>query len=858
MKQKAVISLSLLFCIMFSASAENTKRDYYFKNIGISQGLSQSSVSCILYDGVSSLWIGTRYGLNEYRNHSIRSFGEDYINFLYTDRSNTLWCGTNQGLYVFDRELDLLQKQNECSSYCAYQSEDGILYFGCRDALLSIADGKQTVFNMNGAMITGIYPWKDKLVLVDKGLGLMSLEKGKIVKEFREEIDASVILASAQKDSLLYLSVFRKGVMELNLDSGQSRFLSNIDSDIILCMSLIGQELWMGTDGQGIFIYDTKSNTIRKQDLPSNSITAIYADPFSNIWAGTVRSGIFGLRPSPILSYDSSNSALGDDVVISLCKEKDSGILWVGSDGGGISLFNTDSKDIVPLSFTRGLKISSLASLGNEKMLVSVYGQGLKIIDSRNKRITPLVIIDESTNRRECYYGNAPQLYKLPNGHILLMAINVYDYNPHNGQFRVYSPQNNIAIAEMKKCSDEFAFTSERLFRIDADNLHLEDLEIDLGGRTINSAAQIGDTLWIGSNSGLMSLCLKDGRLEDVNTGMFSRISYLQAFEDELWIAADNTLFRKNGPKIELMGENKGIAANEILCGLCDEGQYYLGGTTGLIRINRDNIPTQQINQEGQKLLIHSVSMGGRNIQPTNGRIRLPSSFPALQITFGLSMSDPFNRYVYRYIVEGRTDYSLETYDDNLVLHDLKNGRYEIKASFLGMDGNWSPFEKLLEINVLRPWYGQIWFIVLISSILLGSLIYLSIRIYRWKLKKLEQQMRKLNSVFIHKFDSYIEENISNPDLDIKMITENMTMSRASLYNKVKEITGKGIWEYIEDMRMKMACKLLRDSAASITEISEQCGFCSSRYFSTRFKKHFSCTPREYRTRTAKSPENMG
>ena len=221
-------------------------------------------------------------------------------------------------------------------------------------------------------------------------------------------------------------------------------------------------------------------------------------------------------------------------------------------------------------------------------------------------------------------------------------------------------------------------------------------------------------------------------------------------------------------------------------------------------------------------------------------------------------MSDPFNRYVYRYIVEGRTDYSLETYDDNLVLHDLKNGRYEIKASFLGMDGNWSPFEKLLEINVLRPWYGQIWFIVLISSILLGSLIYLSIRIYRWKLKKLEQQMRKLNSVFIHKFDSYIEENISNPDLDIKMITENMTMSRASLYNKVKEITGKGIWEYIEDMRMKMACKLLRDSAASITEISEQCGFCSSRYFSTRFKKHFSCTPREYRTRTAKSPENMG
>ncbi|MGN1226697.1 MAG: helix-turn-helix domain-containing protein, partial [Candidatus Cryptobacteroides sp.] len=153
----------------------------------------------------------------------------------------------------------------------------------------------------------------------------------------------------------------------------------------------------------------------------------------------------------------------------------------------------------------------------------------------------------------------------------------------------------------------------------------------------------------------------------------------------------------------------------------------------------------------------------------------------------------------------------------------------------------------LLQITVLRPWYSQIWFKVLLSDILLSLAVYLVLRLVRKKMKKMEQQMRAMNSVFMNKLDSFIEDNISNSSLDIAMITSNMTMSRASLYNKVKEITGKGIWEYIEDIRIKKACKLLRETPLPIAEIAEQCGFGSSHYFSTRFKKLCSCTPREYR-----------
>lgn len=520
--------------------------------------------------------------------------------------------------------------------------------------------------------------------------------------------------------------------------------------------------------------------------------------------------------------------------------------LWIGTDGDGIKRFDILEKSIVPYDFSAGLKISSLAYLDEGLLLASVYGQGLKIIDLNNEGISPLLIIDEETNKRECYYGNAPQLYNLPNGHILIMAINVYDYNPQTGQFLRYSPSDNPLIAEMHLLSDDYAYTYANLFKIDTAARTLEKLEIDFGDKIINTAAQIRDSIWVGSNYGLCCYSVKDGKLEEFKTRMFNRVSWLQASGEDLWIAADNTLFRRHKGKLEMMGENEGIAANEILTGLSDDKNLYLGGTKGLIRINREKEFEEKLSYP-QKIQILSVNMGGKELKVEDGRLTLPSSFPAISINFALSMLDPFDRYVYRYDISGKTTYTVETYDDFLVLHDLKSGRYDISVCVLGPDGSWSPEERLLQITVLRPWYSQIWFIVLLSSALLSLVVWLVLRLVRKKMKKMEQQMREMNSVFMNKLDKFIEENISNPNLDIAMITSNMTMSRASLYNKVKEITGKGIWEYIEAMRIKKACDLLKESTLSISEISEQCGFSSSQYFSTRFKKLLACTPREYR-----------
>ena len=100
---------------------------------------------------------------------------------------------------------------------------------------------------------------------------------------------------------------------------------------------------------------------------------------------------------------------------------------------------------------------------------------------------------------------------------------------------------------------------------------------------------------------------------------------------------------------------------------------------------------------------------------------------------------------------------------------------------------------------------------------------------------------------FMIKLNEMIDQNLSQPDLDVKFLTAQMAMSRTSLYNKVKELTGMGANDYINRRRIDKAIILLTQSDMSITEISEQVGFTYQRYFSTLFKEMKGMTPSQFR-----------
>ena len=80
------------------------------------------------------------------------------------------------------------------------------------------------------------------------------------------------------------------------------------------------------------------------------------------------------------------------------------------------------------------------------------------------------------------------------------------------------------------------------------------------------------------------------------------------------------------------------------------------------------------------------------------------------------------------------------------------------------------------------------------------------------------------------------------------MFANEMAMSRTSLFDKIKAVTGKTPNDFILSIRLKEAARLLSGHPeCNITEISERTGFSSARYFSSCFKNHYKVSPLQYR-----------
>ena len=93
---------------------------------------------------------------------------------------------------------------------------------------------------------------------------------------------------------------------------------------------------------------------------------------------------------------------------------------------------------------------------------------------------------------------------------------------------------------------------------------------------------------------------------------------------------------------------------------------------------------------------------------------------------------------------------------------------------------------------------------------------------------------------------NYISEHISD-ELDIKKMCREFNMSKSSLYLLSSESFGKGITEYIRDVRIDEAKELLTSTDEPISVIAEKVGYNDSNYFTKVFKKYTAKTPGEWR-----------
>ena len=101
----------------------------------------------------------------------------------------------------------------------------------------------------------------------------------------------------------------------------------------------------------------------------------------------------------------------------------------------------------------------------------------------------------------------------------------------------------------------------------------------------------------------------------------------------------------------------------------------------------------------------------------------------------------------------------------------------------------------------------------------------------------------QLDKEFMDKVMEVIDEELSNSEFSINDFCRMLGMSRTSVYNKIKTLTGQGPNDFIRIVRLNKAKELLASRRFSIGEVSSMVGFSDSKYFSTCFKKQFGTSP---------------
>jgi ligand-binding sensor domain-containing protein/serine phosphatase RsbU (regulator of sigma subunit) len=405
--------LSLLWPLCFflaltpSLSAV-THKIVRFDKISLEQGLSQTTVYCILQDRQGYMWFGTQDGLNRYDGyrfyiyrpepdnpHSISSI---VIRSLYEDRQGNIWVATLGGLNRFDPAVERFTSYrhvpgdshslSSSNVNVVTEDSDGNVWVGTDDGLNRL-DRQSAMFyryrakadlpnSLAGNRITALYPDpKDPSVLwvgTDSGLDRFNYRK-EVFKHYKTEAD--------RPDSLNH----------------------NVITTIYRAASE-PEALWIGTPG-GLNRFDPKGETVAlypptsvpDSGLRGQFISAIFEDAAGNLWVGSRRQGLYTLCPQRkrVAHYvynPRDAQSLSSNGVQAIYGDR-SGVLWIGTDGGGISKFDRAREKFVhyrndpfdPRSLSSNYVFSIFEDFSGT-VWVGTYNGGLNRLDRRKDVFT--------------------------------------------------------------------------------------------------------------------------------------------------------------------------------------------------------------------------------------------------------------------------------------------------------------------------------------------------------------------------------------------------------------------------------------------------------------------------------------
>ncbi len=354
--------------------------DLFFSHLGVEDGLSQLSVLHIFQDSDGYIWFATRNGANRYDGYEFviyqnevnnsASLSDNYIRRFTEDKQKNIWVATSNGINCID------YKSKEVTRFYPQlidrESTNNVIY-----TFLKQADG--TIYAFNSRWIFRCNPnqtveriWTDV------------------------PIESPVYSAAQDEKGDIYLGTEKAGLYVFSKDWKLKMHILPGEEENTLPKSMISTILpngngliWIGTEEEGICLYDRKKQTFtrlnkKNSGLSSNGIRAMIPYRKNTILVGTF-GGLNSIdtQTHTVTLVDggmSGDGGLSHFSIHSLLMDKDHG-LWVGTYYGVNyhSPYYRPAKLITPQKYTKVIGKGGEDANGN--MWFATEGAGLFFYD---------------------------------------------------------------------------------------------------------------------------------------------------------------------------------------------------------------------------------------------------------------------------------------------------------------------------------------------------------------------------------------------------------------------------------------------------------------------------------------------
>jgi len=371
--------------------------------------IADQYVSTIAEDAKGRLWFGTFKGLSMlkadgssfvnyvYNPANNNSLGSNLIYALATDKEGKIWVGTEEGLNILNPEKNQITRVNRNlrnrhvivgkAVKVFYIDTNGIYWVGTFRGGVNKYDKNLPFFNLrqsnpfdpaslNVSVVTSFAEVKGKGIYVGTdggGLTLFDVNTGLFhATSLSKTGDKKLAILGMEKDGDdLWIGTYLNGIYILNTNTGSVRRITrgsgsnSISSNNIFCFKKDSRgNMWIGTNGQGVDRYNIKKNTFSHfSNVEENSrrimvkgyIRVIEEDKSGNIWIGSTGAGIAVYNPhtGETKNLNRQNSKLPHDNVLSIQVARN-GVIWVGT-AVGLAYYEPISSSFVSFSERDGL-----------------------------------------------------------------------------------------------------------------------------------------------------------------------------------------------------------------------------------------------------------------------------------------------------------------------------------------------------------------------------------------------------------------------------------------------------------------------------------------------------------------------